>query len=287
MASCIYAGDGGAFKTCSQCGGTKVIGAFYSKASGSFGVRGKCKECVSANSADRYLRDRDSIRAQQRIYAQTNPHIGRERNRRWRAKNPERARELDKAWREQNADKKRASNRASYLRNKERVLERSREWREKNPEKAREVWREYYRRNPEKAGAWRKADPDRWREYKRQYEARRLQNPQCRIENNVRAAIWRTVARRSKAERRTFELLGYSAAELMAHLERQFLKGMSWENYGYGPGKWHIDHIVPLASFSYETPDDPDFKAAWALTNLRPLWSEKNISKGARRTHLL
>jgi len=69
----------------------------------------------------------------------------------------------------------------------------------------------------------------------------------------------------------------------MRHIERQFTKGMSWDNID----KWHIDHIVPVSSFKFETPDDPDFKACWALTNLRPLWAKENQTKHKRRFHLL
>lgn len=79
------------------------------------------------------------------------------------------------------------------------------------------------------------------------------------------------------------KLVSYSLDDLKEHLERQFTKGMTWENMG----KWHVDHILPLALFSFETPEDEAFKAAWALTNLRPLWGPENTKKGARRTHLL
>ena len=64
----------------------------------------------------------------------------------------------------------------------------------------------------------------------------------------------------------------------MAHLEVRFQPGMSWDNYG----EWHIDHIVPLAAFNYETPDDLDFGRAWALENLQPLWAKENIRKWCR-----
>lgn len=52
-------------------------------------------------------------------------------------------------------------------------------------------------------------------------------------------------------------------------------------------GEWHIDHIIPKSSFDYQTPDDDAFKAAWALTNLRPLWSSENLRKKAKRLHLI
>jgi hypothetical protein len=42
----------------------------------------------------------------------------------------------------------------------------------------------------------------------------------------------------------------YTLAELERHIERQFSNGMTWENMG----KWHLDHVLPLSSFTYESP---------------------------------
>ena len=50
---------------------------------------------------------------------------------------------------------------------------------------------------------------------------------------------------------------------------------MSWDNYG----EWHIDHIIPVSSFSFDNVDSEDFKKCWSLTNLQPLWSYENIKK--------
>ena len=89
--------------------------------------------------------------------------------------------------------------------------------------------------------------------------------------------------RGGKGGRRTEKLVGYSMDELRVHLERQFAKGMSWENMG----EWHIDHIVPLVSFAITGPDDPELRRAWSLTNLRPLWASANLSKHDKRETLL
>lgn len=86
-----------------------------------------------------------------------------------------------------------------------------------------------------------------------------------------------------KRGRRWTRLVGYTADELRTHIERQFLPGMSWAN----AGAFHIDHIRPLASFNFDSPEHPEFREAWALTNLRPMWAAANISKGAKRTHLI
>jgi hypothetical protein len=63
----------------------------------------------------------------------------------------------------------------------------------------------------------------------------------------------------------------------MNHLEKQFTKGMTWDNYG----EWHVDHIRPMSSFNFTSVDDPEFKECWALCNLQPLWELDNLSKGS------
>jgi len=75
--------------------------------------------------------------------------------------------------------------------------------------------------------------------------------------------------------------LGYSGAELVAHLERQFHKGMSWGNHG----EWHIDHITPVSVLVRQGITDP--AVVNCLTNLRPIWAKDNLTKGAKLTVLL
>ncbi len=106
--------------------------------------------------------------------------------------------------------------------------------------------------------------------------------PELRVSAHMKTLIHRSLDG-GKAGRSWRSFVPYTLADLMRHLERQFLPGMTWDNRG----EWHIDHIVPLASFSYASPDDLEFKAAWALTNLRPLWARDNIQKNAKRTHLI
>ena len=73
------------------------------------------------------------------------------------------------------------------------------------------------------------------------------------------------------------ELVGYTIEDLIKHLEKQFVNGMSWENKGrYG---WHIDHKIPISAFNFSSPTDLDFKRCWALKNLKPMWATDNIVK--------
>jgi hypothetical protein len=149
-----------------------------------------------------------------------------------------------------------------------------RRWSAANPEKDREIRlrsvKTYQARHRERVLANRKRD-----NYGRRTEKDRLTH---RISTAVRECL-----KGKKKGRKWCELLGYTQDELHAHIERQFTKGMSWENIG----EWHIDHIVPLSSFTITGPDDPELRRAWALTNLRPLWASQNIRKFTKRTHLL
>ena len=165
----------------------------------------------------------------------------------------------------------------------EALAKRAAEYRAANPEAARAQGRaNYYRsrkENSARALAYYHANKPLVREYQREAYRR---DPARRLRIAMSTGIRKSL-RDGKRGRSWEALAGYSAAELMVHLERQFTRGMSWAN----SGEWHIDHIIPLASFDITSADGPEFRAAWALTNLRPLWARENISKHAKRLTLL
>jgi hypothetical protein len=76
----------------------------------------------------------------------------------------------------------------------------------------------------------------------------------------------------------TIELLGCEIKKAKEYIEKQFKEGMSWENYGRST--WHIDHIIPCASF--DLTDTEQQKKCFHYTNLQPLWANENLSKGAK-----
>lgn len=116
----------------------------------------------------------------------------------------------------------------------------------------------------------------------RRQRERAKRDPRVAVNRRMSSGIAQSISVK-KAGRHWETLVPYTASDLMAHLERQFLPGMTWENRG----EWHIDHIVPLASFTFTTPECEEFKAAWALTNLRPLWAEDNLKKSDQRVFLI
>ena len=51
---------------------------------------------------------------------------------------------------------------------------------------------------------------------------------------------------------------------------------MSWDNQG----EWHIDHIIPCASFDLTNEEEQE--KCFHYTNLQPLWAIDNMVKGCK-----
>lgn len=67
--------------------------------------------------------------------------------------------------------------------------------------------------------------------------------------------------------------IGCCAMDLRDHLEKQFVDGMNYDNYG----KWEVDHIIPVSSFNLH--DINEAKKCFNYLNLQPLWKEDNMKK--------
>jgi hypothetical protein len=88
-------------------------------------------------------------------------------------------------------------------------------------------------------------------------------------------------ANKCKKGSKTLDLIGCSIQQLKQHLELQFKKGMTWDNYGRGwnnQKEWHIDHIRPCASFNLTKLEEQ--QKCFHYSNLQPLWAKDNYIKG-------
>lgn len=101
-----------------------------------------------------------------------------------------------------------------------------------------------------------------------------------RILESIRATVIKSLARKKvQKEALTEDLFGCDYLAFIIQFQMLFESGMTWQNRGYGPGKWHIDHIRPLASFDLTKLDE--VRQAWNHTNLRPLWHDENLTKSS------
>lgn len=165
--------------------------------------------------------------------------------------------------------------------------EKDTKWYAANRELAKERSAKWYAENREQAAKWRAENRERAKEAKvkwhKQHGAKWHQNKyhndiNYKLSHSLRCRI-RSAIKRGYKSAKTFELLGCSVEEVKRHLESQFKDGMSWDNHG----EWHIDHIVPCASFDLTDPEQQ--RQCFHYSNLQPLWATENIQKGAKLDH--
>lgn len=212
----------------------------------------------------------------QKFCAACRPLEKKLRDRECALRNRQKRRRLQVAWDAANVDKVRACKRRYRLANPEKVRSSKLAWQAAHPEKSRASCRRLYYR-----------DVERSRERARHRAARNLrESASFKLNAYISTAIGSSL-KGSKGGRRWQSLVGYTLSDLANHIEKQFSSGMTWDNRGTGPGRWHIDHIVPKSTFHFDSAECPEFRACWALSNLRPFWSQDNLSKSSKRTHLL
>ena len=157
----------------------------------------------------------------------------------------------------------------------------ARDYRENNKDKVRAKDKKWYEANSQAVSKrkkiYKKVNKDRINSYENKYQKnRRIKDTAFKIKCNLRSRLSKAVSGNFKSGSAVKDL-GCSIEDLKKHLESQFTEGMSWENYG----KWHIDHIKPLAL--YDLQDPQQFEEACRYKNLQPLWAEDNLRKGARQ----
>lgn len=152
--------------------------------------------------------------------------------------------------------------------NKEKTLETKRLYRAKNKGK------KQYTESPE-AMSRRRAKKVAYDRQKRQSD------PVYRLKCNIRRLVRIHLKKHGYTKKsKTSEILGCDFETFKHHIELQFIGDMTWDMVG---SEIQIDHIVPLATAKTEA----DVIKLNHYTNLRPMWSHENASKGSKVVFLI
>ena len=164
---------------------------------------------------------------------------------------------------------------------KEYYKEQHKQWVKTNPERNAELKKQDYQKHREKRDATTRANiiknKDRYTKYHTDYQRNREHvDVIYKLRRKLRNRIYHAI-RYGQKKGSAIKDLGCTVQHLKLHLELFWDEGMTWDNWGKGPDKWHIDHVVPLNSFNLT--DEEQFKKAVHFTNLQPLWEKDNLSK--------
>ena len=109
------------------------------------------------------------------------------------------------------------------------------------------------------------------------WQQKQSKDSNFRIALALRSSVVGALKRQGvRKNRKTEALLGTTKVEARKYIESLFKPGMTWENHG----EWHLDHIIPCASFDLKCPVQQ--LACCYYKNLQPLWAIDNMKKGAK-----
>ena len=230
-------------KICCRCNIEKDIFEFSNSKRNKDGKSGVCKLC-------------NNIRGKK--YRTENPNKVKEQSLKKYYKDIEKSRERRKLWNKNNSEKLYKLRKLNINKKKEY----DKQYRIVNKEKRNEYKKAYSQENRKKINQY--------------YTDRKKIDPLFKLSHLVRCRIYVFLKLKNiNKSNKTFDIVGCSPKFLKEYIEKQFTDGMSWELIG---NSIHIDHIVPLSSANTEE----EIYKLCHYTNLQPLWSKDNLSKGCK-----
>lgn len=266
----------GELKVCTKCSEAKPCGEFHIGKEYPDGRKASCKVCIQTQRRAKYHSQRE---------AEVDKRRARKATEEWQALKPERKEaakvRLNKRIAETMPDDKCCTSCASILPATTAYFHRAstgsfgltatcvdcvriayQKRAAQDRDKIRETARASYARNAPRKLA--------------QQKIKRRTDPAFAIHMRVSSSVRNSLGR-SRLETSWINLLDFSAAELHAHLERQFAEGMTWERFM--AGEIEIDHVIPVSFFRPSAVDSVEFRMCWNLKNLQPLWRLDNRLK--------
>jgi len=241
-------------KVCSKCKVKKELSKFNKHKITKDGLDYRCKSCNKEILKKYYKENKEKFKEKNKKHREDNKEFHKEYRKKYYQDNKEHIKESTKKYRESN---------------KERIKEVQKKWYKDNKERIKEISKQYRVDRKEYMKQWKKANREHIRRYcKQKWDT----DPLFKLKQILRNRTWGAFKNKGyRKNTKTQEMLGVDWGVAKQHIERQFTKGMNWENQG----EWHIDHIIPLASA--KTPER--LKKLCHYTNLQPMWAVDNLSK--------
>lgn len=275
-------------KICTKCKIEKELTDFFKKKGHHLTV---CKVCIRLQKAEH----RNKNIERYRFLAREHYRIKRggllvkltkeeyaikraERNKLLRIKNKERIKENNKVWRDKNKERIAQQRKEYRENNKQKISEMRKLKRIETIEQRREAYRnnkEYYQKHAKEYGI---KNREKLTIAHREWVARKkIESPLFKAQIVLRNRVNASFKKMKIPKKGSYaNILGAPIEVVKKHIERQFKKGMTWENRG--KYTWHIDHIIPVSSAKTEE----ELIKLFHYTNLQPLWATENHKKSAK-----
>jgi hypothetical protein len=225
------------------------------------------KEKLKERRKQYYIDNKEELREKEKQKYFNNKEKIKERAKQYRLNNKEKVHKKIKQYRLINREKINEQAKQYRFINRERIIKWKKQYRLNNKEKLKQKAKQYYIDNKEEL-----------REKRKHYgKVRYHEDIKYRISRILRKRVYSVIKGQNTSKiSKTKDLIGCDWNTFKPYFESKFREGMTWENHGRKG--WHIDHIIPCASFDLTDPEQQ--KKCFHYTNLQPLWWYENLSKG-------
>ena len=227
-------------KTCTKCKQEQPVAEFSKRKAPRFGHYTTCRKCVRANGKVWYKANEDKCAAQGKEY---------------REANPEKVKEWSRSNYEANREKLKAYSSAHYKANKDKRVAQGKAWREANPEK-----------NAAQSKAWREANREKIAARGKTYYKT----------NRGFLEMRRIIGRANRGDIPSLEIYGLPDRESVKQVRTDKLA--IFRKF-FGKGKYHLDHMRPLAGAKGDT---EELHKRSHFSNLVYIPASENLSKNAK-----
>jgi hypothetical protein len=163
-----------------------------------------------------------------------------------------------------------------YLENKEKIIIQKKQYRLENKHKIKQYCLKNKDHRNKSSKRWQKVNKTYYKNYwKNKYNSDLKFNLNAKMSSAIRESL-----KNNKNKWHWETLVGYTVIDLKNHLEKTIPQGYTWQDYL--DGKLHIDHIIPVSAFNFDSTEHVDFNRCWALENLRLLPAKDNLVKNAK-----
>jgi hypothetical protein len=267
-------------KICSKCQEEKPVTEFYKCRNYKDGLSYQCKICAKQYNSEHkkeiklsnkqyYIENKDEIKLYHKQY------------------DSEHKEEVSLKGKQHYLENKKEillKSKQHYLENKDKILLRQKNHNLKHKDEIKLQKKRHYLEHKEemclRSKRWHSEHKEETRIAKNKYaKQKRKKDIKFRIGCRLRSRQCSAIKGNWKAGH-SVVLLMMSVVEFKIYIEKQWLPGMTWDNWGSGPGKWQIDHIIPCSFFNMSDPVEQYM--CFRYQNLQPLWWEDNITKSGK-----
>jgi len=223
---------------CIKCGAPKISNA-------------RCKQCMTLNNKNKYIKNKKNILENQKIYYIKNKDKISLKNKQWKIKNKHKFSLLEKNY---------------YIKNKEKLDNYKKKWIKNNLERYRAQRRKYNNNLSIKL--------------RKTISSSITRALKKKTTSKCEASCLKYLQYSIKELKTHIE----SQFELWMSWENWGpYSPKTWDDNDSSTWVWNIDHIIPQSKLLYTSMEDENFKICWSLKNLRPYSAKQNIIDNNKR----